>query len=48
MDKTKAITLLVGKILGYKNPMTIENLKYRQRIIFDNNSVLLLMRKELW
>ena len=36
IEKAKAITLLSGEILGYKNCTNMEDVKFRQRIQLQN------------
>ncbi|MGC9777778.1 MAG: hypothetical protein HZR80_00885 [Candidatus Heimdallarchaeota archaeon] len=51
LDKAKTITFLSGEILDYKNPMPADDLRYRQRIIFDKDPVFVIDEKRalpLW
>ncbi len=51
LDKAKTITFLSGEILDYKNPMPADDLKYRQRIIFNKDPVFVIDEKRalpLW
>jgi len=45
LDKAKTITFLSGNILSFKNYMPIEDIKYRQRITFEENPVFVIDEK---
>ena len=51
LDNAKTITFLSGNILSFKNYMPIEDIKYRQRITFEENPVFVIDEKRafsLW
>ena len=45
LDKAKTITFLSGNILSFKNYMPIEDIRYRQRITFEENPVFVIDEK---
>jgi len=45
LDKAKKITFLSGEILDYKKPMSNEDVKFRQRIVLNENPVFVLDEK---
>ena len=51
LDKAKKITFLSGEILEYKKPLSNEDVKFRQRIVLNENPVFVLDEKRaltLW
>jgi len=45
LEKVKTITFLSGRILDYKNPMPVEDIRYSQKIIFDKEPVIVIDEK---